>query len=697
MEYHNKILCVNFKELTTIPEGYSDPVMSIPNYKRLVAACRLISVRKARGLDSYALIEFATMPTRFRERYIERYGDPEQVMKEQNETDSIPIDTEAREFYEAYRLPSGDTLPVEKIEEYTINASMLNEAIRIMGKKSAWIKSLGGSTGRVWEMTLDMVEKFRFLGIDEGSGPREKNRPWHSLPVNRARLREKINEYKKEGYRCLISGKFGNNNTIKITEEVGRWVIARRRSRVPVYTVEQIFAEYNRVAPVRGWKPMKSEHALRLFLGRPDIEPLWYDAVYGELASKQRYGRKNRTIMPTMRDSLWYADGTKLNLYYKAYENGRLVMKSTQVYEVMDAYSEVLLGFHISDSEDFRAQYRAFRMAIETAGCRPYEIVTDNQGGHKRKEATEFFDKITGSVRRFTAPYNPQSKSIESLFGRFQAQFLHKDWRFTGQNITTKSEKSRPNIEFILANQEHLFTLEELLAAYAAARTEWNLAAHPATGRPRIEMYRDSLNPEEQPVGANDMVSMFWTMTEQPSTFTSSGITITVEKRKYTYEPLDADGMPDMEFRRKHTYRKLYTMYDPLDMTRVKLYEKTATGFRFLADAVPYIEIQRNIQEQREGDMAFIRRQDRINKQERIDRQLWVAELEMEHGVAPEQHGLNRPRIKGINLSAAESMMMPEKATKNTRSKKPSPIDIGLIEKTNSNITFDRTKAYDKF
>ena len=56
------------------------------------------------------------------------------------------------------------------------------------------------------------------------------------------------------------------------------------------------------------------------------------------------------------------------------------------VYEVVDAYSEVLLGYYISDHENFEAQYNAYRMAVQVSGHKPYEIVHDNQGGHKRLE-----------------------------------------------------------------------------------------------------------------------------------------------------------------------------------------------------------------------------------------------------------------------------------------------------------------------
>ena len=230
-----------------------------------------------------------------------------------------------------------------------------------------------------------------------------------------------------------------------------------------------------------------------------------------------------KTSLPQMRDALWYGDGTKLNLYYKN-EQGK--MCTTSVYEVMDAYSETLLGYDIAPNENFDSQYRAYRMAVETAGSRPYEIVTDNQGGHKKGDATGFFQRLT-ILHRPTMPYNGQSKTIESAFGRFQAQVLHAIWYFTGQNVNAKKLKSKPNLEFIEENAYALPTLEELKIIYKECRDKWNNEEkHFATGMPHIEMYRMSENPEAQPVTEIDMMQMFWLCNPKPVTYTNYGLQI---------------------------------------------------------------------------------------------------------------------------------------------------------------------------
>ncbi len=73
-----------------------------------------------------------------------------------------------------------------------------------------------------------------------------------------------------------------------------------------------------------------------------------------------------------------------------------------------------------------------------------------------------------------TQPYNGKSKTIESAFGRFQMQFLKRDWFFTGQNITAKSDESKANEEFVMANKSNLPSLEDIKAVYAKRRQEWN-------------------------------------------------------------------------------------------------------------------------------------------------------------------------------------------------------------------------------
>ena len=670
MEYYKKTLCVTHEELTS----GDDPVIRSDTLRQNVHRGNIQSAHRGGGEGGYALYIYSSLPDKYQKRFVAKYGDPEQKLIREMIMSKVKKDENAELFFEEYRYDkNGEQVPLpERIQaEYVWNASVLNALISELDTLRPKRNMLGGSRN-VWETLLARVEEWR----EEYA---------HTLPGSEGRLKSLVNQYRPQNYAVLVSGKYGNSNTLKIEEEAGRYLVALKRSRVPVYTDMQIFEEYNRVAPERGWKPLKSPRSLREWLNSSRIEPLWYDAVHGEMKAHQRYGRKHKTELPSRRDSLWYGDGTKLNLYYKD-EHGNV--RTIGVYEVMDAYSEVLLGFHISENENYEAQYHAYRMALQTSGHKPYELVHDNQGGHKKLERVSdgLLAKIS-HIHRPTAPYSGQSKTIESAFGRFQSRVLHKDWRFTGQNITTKKASSRPNLEFIEANKDKLYTLAELKAKYVEARREWNEMKHPATGISRIGMYNTSVNEETEAVTARDMVDIFWVMTSRPSTFTSSGIEVTIGGKSRTYEVYSSPGVPDHEWRRRNTYKQFYVKYDPYDFGSVRLYWKDKGGeFRFERVAEPYMVIHRAIQDQGEGEAAFIRREQEANVQDRVERQVVAKEIEYEHGVAPEQHGLNTPKLKGIT---AEVQRQIDRRTKKY-GQPPEEITLGRSTKVISNISWDQ-------
>lgn len=636
MEYYNKILCVTFAELT----GGRDPVMKANTLKCNVQRSNIACARRGGGEGTQALYVWSSIPEKYRRRFVATYGDPEEKMREAMTKASIKIDAKAREYYEAYTYMDKDGqerhLTEKMIEEYTINASVLGELEKMAARRQAIRSSLNAPMSGAWDLILDSSERMR-----ESYG--------HTLPGTLARLKTRLKAWKADGYQSVVSGKLGNSSALKITGDFLKLIVALKRSKVPVYTDAQLFEKANEIAEERGWKPIRSLSGMKKWLNSPAVEPLWYDAVYGEQAARQRYGRKHKTALPTRRDTLWYGDGTKLNLYYRD-EQGKV--RTTQVYEVIDAMSEVLLGYCISDTEDYEAQYHAYRMAIQKSGHKPYEIVYDNQGGHKKLDSDGFIGKIC-RVHRPTQPYNGESKTIESVFGRFQSQILHKDWRFTGQNVTAKKASSRPNVEFIEANKDSLYTLEELKDAYAAARKEWNEGVHPATGERRIDMYEKSVNEETQEVTLHDMVDMFWVFTKRMATFTDQGLQVTIKGEKRQYEVCSSPGVPDHEWRRKHTYERFIVAYDPYDFASIRLYTKGTDGsLRFERTAEPYILIHRALQDQQGTDDAkFIRQEQEANLQDRIERTVEGRTIAAEHGTDAEQQGLHSPKLKGTTAA----------------------------------------------
>lgn len=687
---YGKIRAVAYHELV-------DKVMSEPKYKKSVRERKLIIIRRG-GNGRTALVSYDAMADDIRRDYDSAYPHAEKQIQEQLQkqlaSDIIRQDPEAVKFYrDIYPSLTGISLTDVKQEEYVLNARVMNEMVDVeRATRSAHTNAGFHRPKIVWGAVM---ETCRALHRIHG----------HTLlPRSEARLKKKFNDYKQQGYIALVSGKVGNQNTRKINMKEARLLLKLRRSRVPVYTEDQIFHEYNRRALESGLNILKSPNSVRNFLYNPSVMPLWYSAVYGELEFRKKYSALLKTRMPQLRDSLWYGDGTKLNLYYRDANNK---MCTTQVYEVMDAYSEVLLGYHISPSETFESQYKAFRMAVERAGAKPYEIVVDNQGGHKKLAAQGFFKKLC-TLYRNTMPYNGQSKTIESVFGRMQQQIMHGLWGFTGQNITAVKKNSRPNMEFIEANRHALPTLDELKEVYARLREEWNNAAHPDTGLSRMDMYKESVNPLTVPVSELDRVQMFWLKSGKPVTYTNQGIEITINKVDYQYEVYAEGGIRDEEFAMNNTGRRFYVMYDPYDMTLVELWKEYSDGLVLAAQATPKLSIWRNTQQRTHEESVRMRAQLESNKATRAAIHLSTEDFDLEEQIAAELLGLSTPKLKGIS---EEAMGGYREAYEKGKLKSPIrppggnpdhgigdevPQSVGEWEKALSNATFDLEGYYNR-
>lgn len=624
MEMYGKIRCVTFPEL--VSQG---KILSVPNYKKKVREGKLRVVRPGKGAGSCALIDYNSLPGLIRQAYDRQYPNAMEELKEQLMSNTIRSDSKAVEFYKTYE----PQISLPRQAEYVLNAEVMNELIRVEKETEALHKKCGYSRKRVvWETVQGTCEKLR-------------ERYSHTLPANATRLREKFNAYKKIKYAALINKNTGNQAARVVVPEVARLLLKLRRSIVPRYTEAQIFDEYNRRAPKLGLNIIKSPTTVKNYLNDPAVMPMWYAAVYGMQKWKDKYCGKLKTKLPQMRDSLWYADGTKLNLYYKN-ENGK--MCTTSVYEVMDAYSETFIGYDIAPHETFDNQYRAFRMAVQVAGVRPYEIVTDNQGSHGKLASQGFFKKIC-HLYKPTMPYNGQSKTIESAFGRFQQQILHKLWFFTGQNVTTKKLNSKPNLEFIEHNAYALPTLEEVKEIYRQCREEWNNAPHPATGIARIDMYRMSENPETPAVTEVDMVQMFWLTNSKKDTYTSDGLKFSIGEKEYQYEVYTADGSRNVAWALRNTGRSFQVMYDPMDLTRIELWEPTASGLKYSAMATPKVGVSRATQEQTHEDRSFFFRTIEQNRQIMAAIQLEGERFDLDEQIAAELFGLSTPQPKNIS------------------------------------------------
>lgn len=238
MEYYGKILCISYNDLTyddrpvmvngkadysrsrtlkgvhpsTLSEEELAPIMSIPNYKKLAAKEKINVVRSGRGLGGYVLVEIATMPLRFQERIKLKYGDMKEDVIRNWLGSHYHIDAKAREFYTRFRFDNGDTLSPEHIQEYTVNASVIEAVMRAMEDATFMRKAM--KAGPVnWG---ELAGAISYYQAEFG----------HTLPVSSNRFKKRVNDFKANGYESLISRKFMNQNRRKVTYDIERLLLS---------------------------------------------------------------------------------------------------------------------------------------------------------------------------------------------------------------------------------------------------------------------------------------------------------------------------------------------------------------------------------------------------------------------------------------------------------------------------------------
>lgn len=635
-------------------------LLSYDNYRQMCVRGHLKKVVVG-GNGRRAMVDFATMPSGMRMQLLKLCDgkSPWEIAAGNKLKGLIKQDLNAFQYFNEFVKANGEPLPEEKKREYMAGVNVLNAIAEAIRDKNHYRRTIGGNKLNIWDRLSNDVNELRSDEIP------------HGLPQRPRPLRNRFDRYRREGYASLVHGGVGNSNTEKLSLVAKSWLLARWATPLEKLTMTQLWEEFNALSDARGWKPVEDQKTIRNYLYQPDIKEQWYGHRYGELKSKEKYAYQHSTKLPTMRDSLWYSDGTKLNLYYM--EEGKI--ETTSVYEVMDTYSEVFLGFHISKKEDFAAQFSAFKMAAQFSGHRPYECRYDNQGGHKKLQNGDFLSKISRlSIR--TQPYNGKSKTIENAFGRFQQQFLHRKWHFTGQNVTAKKMESKPNLEFVLANKHDIPSYREMVDAYIEMRNEWNKAPHPLTGKPRIEMYLQSKNDKAPAISFFDMVDLFWIQREKTVRYAAYGLTIIEKGRKYTYTKYDQDRLPDIRWHRSNVDSKFTIRFDPSDMSRICVYKETPTGLQYAGTLEQKIEVHRGKQEAEEGEASFLALVNEANKVARIQRRDNTNEVLESFNLLPEQHGLVSPPLKGIESA--------KKAAGNRR-KKVAQVDVAELDKALSN------------
>ncbi len=521
-----------------------------------------------------ALIEWASLEPILKARIIKHIGyDPAREHRQRRFADFIVKDRKAEAYFKEVKKADGEGLSEGLIEKYTNKARILNAIKQYIEDREnlARVKS----KTMFWQNMAVHLSSLTLV---------------HGLPKHGRRLQQVYSRYLKEGYQSLLPGKLGNANRQKLKGAAADWWLAAyAQPHKP--SLPYLMSVYEQLRMDKDW-PVLTERGVHRFLQQPENKRLWMLGRDGKAAYERVFQhhikRKKQSWFP---NAYWAIDGTKLDLLYVDLDKDgkRKLLAKLKIDIVVDMYSEKILGWSVSETEDHKDHFKALKMALQHSGARPYLLHYDNQSGHKSGRMQELYDKIVANhgAHYASKPYT-HSSPVEQVLKRLQQQVIGRFWFSDKQSPTVRRLENKPNMEFIKQNMHQLPNKLGAIRAWEVAVKLWNEARHPKQELSRTQVYAEEA-PIREEFSFLDMVEIFWLTAPRRVTYRRGGLLFTVLGKEHEYEVLDGEGKIDSEFTRKYVGAKFWVKYDPEHLSEfIQLYKEDEAGRRtFIANAQP--------------------------------------------------------------------------------------------------------------
>lgn len=479
-------------------------------YCNKLATRKKIDIARRGDRGGCALVVVDSFPPRYKEDIYTRFPDSDSVRLAGWFRSNYEIDQSAVVFFHDPEKTGLDLKP-EKIREYVTNASVLNTCIRLYENARIYQRIAGDKYD--WGKMAAAVDSLR-------------TQFGHTLPGSMLRFRKKVAEYKRDGYGCLISGKFGNQSARKVDYRTERLILGIA------------------VLPNKPFNTNVAEMYNQFVCGELDV----YDPETGELFNPDDFTDKDgepRVLSETTINNYLNKPKNRVLIEHKlsswttfmheqmphvhrhapefsfskiSFDDRDLPRKlkdtkaRPKAYYAYDVASQCVVGFAYNRNKNVDLVVDMFRSMFRLIdrkgwGC-PAQVEVEN---HLMSQWKDSFLKagVMFPFVRFCAPQNSQEKYAEPMNGAKKKAVEHRNHLGIGRfyakdrHYRTEGRKVFDELNDTYEDKQY-YSWDELVADDMRDVMEFNNSLHPNQkkypGMTRWQVLEANMNPNLEPI-----------------------------------------------------------------------------------------------------------------------------------------------------------------------------------------------------
>jgi transposase InsO family protein len=571
MEVYNNILCIEARWMI------NNEIMSESNYKKLSQRRDINVLRPGKGLDHPALVEFDSLPDRFKQRILEILPDLNSFSR--NNLLKIQHNSSASHYFENYTYGDGKYLPKSKKAEYYANAVVLDAIHDFLNNRKAKRNAMGKKVTSCWERMAEFISQV------------DKTRFPHKLPTNLRSLERKYKEYLSKGYESLIHKSYlnGQKNASKVLSKEQESVLMMLSSDGRNLDNVQIAKLYNNAAQCFEWSKITSGTVANF---RKKHQSVIHARLRGGNSFSNNVAMQVKRSAPTYPLYYWTMDGWDVELFYQD-ENSNYRRLTVTV--VLDACTKYPVGYAIDKHENAEVNTLALKNAInhikELFGMR-YKTMQIQSDHYALSKMTPIYNAVA-KVSTPAHAGNAKSKIIEPWFRYFNKKYCQMCFNWSGFGVTSRKEL-QPNGDLLNKRKKDFPTLEECVIQIESFIKQERAEHHDKYMKLWQEMPKDNL----EIMSVEEYLRTFGVKSKTKGLLRGTGLTLTLNGQKRSYDCFDPSF-------RKLSSVKWSLIYDP-DDCKVALAINEEETLQYLVEE-KYIQPMA-IAERSEGDFQQLSR-----------------------------------------------------------------------------------------